>query len=774
MSNIGKLTTFKRLIDKESVIMIPKVQRDYAYGRKNPKAEEIVRGLLDKMLNAISKNDVVLLDFVYGGPYVRRNKKNQGLIPLDGQQRLTTLFLLFFYVSLVDPNAPDDVSFLKKFRYETRQSATNFCSDLIDHIRPNLRSKTNKGKEHISSLIKNEAKYLPSYDGDPTIQSMLNVLDVIEEMWPSYNLTNAWNYLNERDNIQFYSISLDEFGLTDDLYIKMNSRGKKLTEFEIFKSDFLKAIKAIDDSLKDSVSQKMDNSWMDILWDYSQINHQDTLVFSADSGYMQLLRNIFRLELFLFGIETKKDREASLEEIITDKNSVNSVVSFMDSIYRIHKDVGINTYWNKYFYFSDDIVSADNNRIRLFWLQKHNRKSVFYLAMERNLSVPELVYFYAIYLAETEKLNEDLALKRFRIVRNLITANTRANTAHYSELPGFLADIKSIVKDGIIPDKSTFISTMCEEERNKNSFFSEDDYLSLLQFENHYYLQGSLGLFINKYYDKDNKDSSNLKSQLIKFENSFNNDTVKNFNLIRSNLIDQDYEYMQWESGFENNKSMIRRYFIHKTSDPLSFLIKNERLRNQDAILDIIAKGNLLKLKDPSEKCQEFDIHSWQYYMTKYPIESNNQWTKYGCYAWDDRENRPLEMVMLNSSYHSKGNIEWLVLNYILYQKLNDYDKYALDEHASSPMVIRQTGLSLSITQEGWKLECEKDEIINFLREKSYYNIKDSGIPEESVKKAYIIDQTTNSNMDYIELGIVITKDIQSVLPQESDEDTVL
>ena len=39
MSNIGKLTTFSRLLNDESVIMIPKVQRDYAYGRKENKVE---------------------------------------------------------------------------------------------------------------------------------------------------------------------------------------------------------------------------------------------------------------------------------------------------------------------------------------------------------------------------------------------------------------------------------------------------------------------------------------------------------------------------------------------------------------------------------------------------------------------------------------------------------------------------------------------------------------------------------------------------------------
>ena len=46
----------------------------------------------------------------------------------------------------------------------------------------------------------------------------------------------------------------------------MNSRGKKLTQFEIFKSDLEKAINKISPKLKDEISIKIDNSWMDILW----------------------------------------------------------------------------------------------------------------------------------------------------------------------------------------------------------------------------------------------------------------------------------------------------------------------------------------------------------------------------------------------------------------------------------------------------------------------------------------------------------------------------
>ena len=94
MSNIGELTTFSRLLKKESVIMIPKVQRDYAYGRQETKVKEILDGMLTTMLNAVANDSVEIFDFVYGGSFVKKNDNGAGLIPLDGQQRLTTLFLL--------------------------------------------------------------------------------------------------------------------------------------------------------------------------------------------------------------------------------------------------------------------------------------------------------------------------------------------------------------------------------------------------------------------------------------------------------------------------------------------------------------------------------------------------------------------------------------------------------------------------------------------------------------------------------------------------------
>ncbi len=207
MNNIGELTTFKRLLEKESVIMIPKVQRDYAYGRKEDKVAEVLNSMLDTILTAIRDDSVETLDFVYGGSYEKKN--NEGLIPLDGQQRLTTLYLLFFYASISQQNIKkEDVQFLLKFRYETRQSASSFLESLIGEIRDEI-IKNYKDDTQITDLIKDSPKYLPNYDSDPTISSMLNVLERIEEKCRNqYSIDQLWTKLNERDNVRFYALSL--------------------------------------------------------------------------------------------------------------------------------------------------------------------------------------------------------------------------------------------------------------------------------------------------------------------------------------------------------------------------------------------------------------------------------------------------------------------------------------------------------------------------------------------------------------------------------------
>ena len=81
---------------------------------------------------------------------------------------------------------------------------------------------------------------------------------------------------------RFYSLDLEKFGLTDDLYIKMNSRGKSLTRYEIFKSSFEKYLEEKFPTYKEEISNKLDVQWTNMLW------KEDCKI---DSGFLNLFKN---------------------------------------------------------------------------------------------------------------------------------------------------------------------------------------------------------------------------------------------------------------------------------------------------------------------------------------------------------------------------------------------------------------------------------------------------------------------------------------------------
>lgn len=146
-------------------IVIPIIQRDYAQGRRTDKIDRVRSRFLDSLYNAVCCEPITL-DFVYG------DIDEKGIMtPLDGQQRLTTLFLLHWYAAKNNGIAFEEYSFLQNFSYETRYSARSFCKELIQY-NPNLEGV-------ISEEIIDQAWFPLEWKKDPTIKSMLVMLDAI-------------------------------------------------------------------------------------------------------------------------------------------------------------------------------------------------------------------------------------------------------------------------------------------------------------------------------------------------------------------------------------------------------------------------------------------------------------------------------------------------------------------------------------------------------------------------------------------------------------------
>ena len=95
-----KHLSFVDLFTKEDLtVEIPMLQRDYAYGRKteSEKRKEFLKSIKGYL---VSDNKNHELDFVYGS--VSSPKGEKILILLDGQQRITTLFLLHWYFAITN------------------------------------------------------------------------------------------------------------------------------------------------------------------------------------------------------------------------------------------------------------------------------------------------------------------------------------------------------------------------------------------------------------------------------------------------------------------------------------------------------------------------------------------------------------------------------------------------------------------------------------------------------------------------------------------------
>lgn len=287
----------------EKRIEIPIIQRDYAQGRIGK--EHLRERFLGKMFDVLcGKGGTMTLDFVYG------TIENDALYPLDGQQRLTTLWLLHWYIALKSDNLSANKDIFNCFTYETRISSREFCNHLCTIDSNNYKNFKDKNKEKgIVEYIRNQTWFYQRYAQDPTVQGMLRTLggtkiedstgndikDGLEEIFgKDTDFQKCWSLLtSEECPIVFvYKEMKDEnLPLSDDLYVKMNARGKQLTDFENFKADLLDFAPDPDNPHKKLLGQDiaslMDNAWTDVFWNVAKAAE----VYQVDAIYFKFIRD---------------------------------------------------------------------------------------------------------------------------------------------------------------------------------------------------------------------------------------------------------------------------------------------------------------------------------------------------------------------------------------------------------------------------------------------------------------------------------------------------
>ena len=292
--------SFWQLVEKYEVT-IPQLQRDYAQGRPDDNITQIREALISEFYGALYSSKELVLNFVYG------EQKNGIFIPIDGQQRLTSLFLLHWYI-FKRSGYEEGIEVLKRnFSYKTRVTSERFCKRIceveIDYF-----------QDSIANQIKDCFWFSGNFKSDPTIQSMIVVIDCIHNYFGEVSDFTILKdkLISDTCPIIFLWLSMDDFNNTDDLYIKMNARGKLLSDFEIFKaklqnSQYMEVLLGDNCTEKDRIFyiSKYNNQFAELFYKY----HGDNYDIAMMSFVMTTIRDEYFSYASEYGVSQKEYRD---------------------------------------------------------------------------------------------------------------------------------------------------------------------------------------------------------------------------------------------------------------------------------------------------------------------------------------------------------------------------------------------------------------------------------------------------------------------------------
>jgi hypothetical protein len=595
----GKTTSFWELL-KEHEIEIPIIQRDYAQGREDK--EEIRDNFLNALFQSIYTDTPIKLDFIYGS--IESGNVSQ---PLDGQQRLTTLFLLHWYAAVKSQllNA-ENTNILKKFTYETRISSREFCNTLASHSI--YISKT----LDLRFEIVNSAWFFLSWKKDPTIDAMIRTLNDIHKYF--FDIENLWEKLISKDSlISFYHIELKDIGLTDDLYIKMNARGKLLSTFENFKASFQKRINDNNwdknKEFKDTFAFKIDTKWTDLFWYHRKENRIDeafTRFISTIAMYRQSINkpdNRFQM------IQRLQDKSDMVRINMFNENDFNYLTKCFDTYSKVFAD-GLNLELN-------------------FPLFQHApEESIFsgivFEGQNASYSLKVLFYAQTEYLNNISEFNQKKFQEWMRVIRNIVARGDVEKTGKrpmfirsqqtfdgainlINELSLGCEDIYTYLSNTQI--KSSFAKEQIEEEKLKANLIisNPSDRNIIFETEDTNLLQGkiSFALYCIDYNYDLNLDIAKLESVQKIINKYFDKDEDINNDLRRALLTiaddDGNYYYYGYWWSFWNVANANKRSLIDNNLRSLEFYIYGKSNNDYSIYLKkLILNLNHFNLKEIS------------------------------------------------------------------------------------------------------------------------------------------------------------------------------
>ncbi|OAB38899.1 DUF262 domain-containing protein [Paenibacillus glacialis] len=278
-------------------ICIPAIQREYVQGFNEEKSNAVRERFLDDIFEVLESDDfekTLEMNIIYG------YTKNDIFYPVDGQQRITTLFIVHWFLWNNADKSAKPFFQDKPIMYEIRSATGSFFRELVNPDRMSAyKEMLNSDKFLFDNMV--QSKWFKSeWLSDVTVLSIINVMSELKERKISKEQAENYYLKLEEEKVTFDLYAIDnesakKSSITD--YVRLNSRGKELEWFE--------NIKAIISTIEKQL----------------EINNKDSFVYKYDKIYSDYFYKVY------------KSDDKSLEQITKDMN--DATLNFMINSYNL-------------------------------------------------------------------------------------------------------------------------------------------------------------------------------------------------------------------------------------------------------------------------------------------------------------------------------------------------------------------------------------------------------------------------------------------------------
>jgi hypothetical protein len=461
-------------------LIVPEIQRDYVWKPGN--ALKLVQSIYDDSQKSLESQAEAAEDTIRNLPPDLRDLLLKGLedqkisthvgfiyayhnddfngryMLIDGQQRITTLFLLLLALH-IDDNTQDIFKRtyfkegLLKFDYRVRQTAHDFMTRLVDYLL----------EGGALTEVKNQYWYYADYEHDKTIAAILSNYAAIEEFIATHDL--SLQYVEDSVELLYFDTHKTEQG--EELYLYMNSRGVSVSNNENIKAQLLENLSAKD---KDFWGTQWEH-WQSIFWKLRGNNPNADLGFDEFLRWLKMIKLVRSKpkstvsRLFQRVRDVKESKKFGVEGL--DKEEIAAFMSALERLLKHDSDWPIfDEVW-----LSKEINAIDYIRILPLLLYARH----FEDATQNQLTRVARYFRNVIRFENVSKTPYSSIVTALRLAECMV-AESDPDIAVIRVL-GEIDEFKNFLTSGEIAKFELYHKSETEEDRNgiETSFWSAED-----------------------------------------------------------------------------------------------------------------------------------------------------------------------------------------------------------------------------------------------------------------------------------------------------------